>query len=62
MYPKTINVIQQLVEDEVIPGASFGFIKNNESKEYIFAFIVNNFDGNPGAVREKMWKILNLLK
>lgn len=39
-----------------------GFIKNNESKEYIFAFIVNNFDGNPGAVREKMWKILNLLK
>ena len=34
MYPKTINVIQQLVEDEVIPGASFGFIKNNERSEY----------------------------
>lgn len=34
MYPKTINVIQQLVEDEVIPGASFGFIKNNEQATY----------------------------
>lgn len=34
MYPKTMNVIQKLVEEEVIPGASFGFIKNNERSEY----------------------------
>ncbi|MEO7046731.1 MAG: D-alanyl-D-alanine carboxypeptidase, partial [Ferruginibacter sp.] len=39
-----------------------GFIKSNTGKEYTFSFIVNNFDGNPGTVREKMWKVLDLLK
>lgn len=39
-----------------------GFIKSKNGEEYTFSFIVNNFDGNPGAVREKMWKVLDLLK
>ncbi|MEP7163736.1 MAG: D-alanyl-D-alanine carboxypeptidase/D-alanyl-D-alanine-endopeptidase [Ferruginibacter sp.] len=39
-----------------------GYIKNKNGTEYTFAFIVNNFDGDPGTVREKMWKILELLK
>ncbi|MDO9374913.1 MAG: D-alanyl-D-alanine carboxypeptidase/D-alanyl-D-alanine-endopeptidase [Ferruginibacter sp.] len=39
-----------------------GFVKSAAGIEYTFAFIANNFDGSPGTVREKMWKILNLLK
>jgi D-alanyl-D-alanine carboxypeptidase/D-alanyl-D-alanine-endopeptidase (penicillin-binding protein 4) len=39
-----------------------GFVKSKDGKEYTFSFIVNNFDGNPGTVREKMWKVLDLLK
>jgi D-alanyl-D-alanine carboxypeptidase/D-alanyl-D-alanine-endopeptidase (penicillin-binding protein 4) len=39
-----------------------GYIKNKSGAEYTFAFIINNYDGNPGAVREKMWKLLDILK
>ena len=39
-----------------------GYIKSKTGNEYSFAFIVNNFDGSPAAVREKMWKLLDLLK
>jgi D-alanyl-D-alanine carboxypeptidase/D-alanyl-D-alanine-endopeptidase (penicillin-binding protein 4) len=39
-----------------------GYIKNKEGMEYTFSFIVNNFDGSPSTVREKMWKVLDILK
>jgi D-alanyl-D-alanine carboxypeptidase/D-alanyl-D-alanine-endopeptidase (penicillin-binding protein 4) len=39
-----------------------GFIKSKNGAEYCFSFIVNNFDGNPATVREKMWKVLDVLK
>ena len=39
-----------------------GYIKSKSGAEYTFAFIINNYDGNPGAVREKMWKLLDILK
>jgi serine-type D-Ala-D-Ala carboxypeptidase/endopeptidase (penicillin-binding protein 4) len=39
-----------------------GYIKSKTGDEYTFSFIVNNFDGSPAAVREKMWAILNILK
>ncbi len=39
-----------------------GYIKSQSGNEYSFSFIVNNFDGNPGTVREKMWKVLDILK
>ena len=39
-----------------------GYIKNKSGMEYTFSFIVNNFDGNVATVREKMWKVLDLLK
>lgn len=39
-----------------------GYIKAKNGNEYTFSFIVNNFDGNPGTVREKMWKLLDILK
>jgi D-alanyl-D-alanine carboxypeptidase/D-alanyl-D-alanine-endopeptidase (penicillin-binding protein 4) len=39
-----------------------GYLKSKSGTEYTFAFIVNNFDGSPSAAREKMWRILNILK
>ncbi len=39
-----------------------GYIKNKAGNEYTFSFIVNNFDGSPATVREKMWKVLDILK
>lgn len=39
-----------------------GYIKSESGVEYTFSFIINNFDGSPGAVREKMWKLLDILK
>ncbi|MFZ1528704.1 MAG: D-alanyl-D-alanine carboxypeptidase/D-alanyl-D-alanine-endopeptidase [Ferruginibacter sp.] len=39
-----------------------GYVKSKNGVEYSFAFIVNNFDGSAGTVREKMWRVLDLLK
>jgi D-alanyl-D-alanine carboxypeptidase/D-alanyl-D-alanine-endopeptidase (penicillin-binding protein 4) len=39
-----------------------GYIKSKGGIEYTFSFIVNNFDGSASAVREKMWKVLDILK
>jgi len=39
-----------------------GYIKSKSGTEYTFAFIINNYDGNPGTVREKMWRLLDILK
>ncbi len=39
-----------------------GYVKSATGAEYSFAFIVNNFDGAPSAARQKMWKVLDLLK
>ena len=39
-----------------------GYVTSGTGIQYSFAFIVNNFDGNPAAVREKMWDVLNVLK
>ena len=39
-----------------------GYMKTMAGAEYTFAFIINNYDGNAAAVREKMWKLLDILK
>ncbi len=39
-----------------------GYVKSKTGTEYTFSFIVNNFDGSAGTVREKMWKLLDFLK
>jgi serine-type D-Ala-D-Ala carboxypeptidase/endopeptidase (penicillin-binding protein 4) len=39
-----------------------GYIKSKGGAEYTFSFIVNNFDGSAATVREKMWKVLDILK
>jgi D-alanyl-D-alanine carboxypeptidase/D-alanyl-D-alanine-endopeptidase (penicillin-binding protein 4) len=38
-----------------------GYLKSKKGTDYTFAFIVNNFDGNAGTVREKIWKVLDVL-
>ncbi len=39
-----------------------GFIKTSNGNNYIFSFIVNNFDGSPSTVKEKIWKLFDVLK
>lgn len=39
-----------------------GYIKSKSGNEYSFAFIINNYDGDPVPVRVKMWKLLDILK
>lgn len=39
-----------------------GYIKNKAGNEYTFSFIINNYNGNGVVMREKMWKLLDVLK
>ena len=39
-----------------------GYIKSTDGTEYTFSFIINNFEGSALPVREKMWKVLDILK
>ena len=52
------------MKDGYISGVrSFtGYARSASGAEYTFSFIVNNFNGSAGTVREKMWKLLDILK
>jgi D-alanyl-D-alanine carboxypeptidase/D-alanyl-D-alanine-endopeptidase (penicillin-binding protein 4) len=39
-----------------------GYVKNKNGIEYTFAFIINNYNGSGVAIKEKMWKLLDVLK
>ncbi|WP_187263530.1 D-alanyl-D-alanine carboxypeptidase/D-alanyl-D-alanine endopeptidase [Pontibacter beigongshangensis] len=39
-----------------------GYHRSKAGKEYIFAFLVNNYNGSPAAITQKMYKVLNELK
>jgi D-alanyl-D-alanine carboxypeptidase/D-alanyl-D-alanine-endopeptidase (penicillin-binding protein 4) len=39
-----------------------GYVSNKSGQGYVFSFIVNNFDGDPANAREKIWKVLNIMK
>ena len=39
-----------------------GYIKSKNGSDYTFCFIINNFDGSAAAAREKIWKLLDILK
>ncbi|MEO6454167.1 MAG: D-alanyl-D-alanine carboxypeptidase/D-alanyl-D-alanine-endopeptidase [Ginsengibacter sp.] len=39
-----------------------GFIKSKNGNDYTFAFIINNFNGRSASLKEKMWKLLDILK
>ncbi len=67
-YTSFYNALPEMngikMKDGYIGGvrAYTGYIKSSTGAAYTFSFIVNNFDGNPGTAREKMWKVLDLLK
>ena len=67
-FPSFYNALPELngikMKDGYINGVrSFtGYVKSKSGKEYTFSFIINNFSGSAGMVREKMWKILDILK
>jgi serine-type D-Ala-D-Ala carboxypeptidase/endopeptidase (penicillin-binding protein 4) len=39
-----------------------GYITGKNNVTYTFSFIVNNFNGSPATVREKIWKVLDVMK
>jgi serine-type D-Ala-D-Ala carboxypeptidase/endopeptidase (penicillin-binding protein 4) len=39
-----------------------GYQKSSDGNEYIFSFLVNNYNGSTGKVIDKMYKVLDLLK
>jgi serine-type D-Ala-D-Ala carboxypeptidase/endopeptidase (penicillin-binding protein 4) len=39
-----------------------GYIKSSSGGEYIFAFLVNNFDGSSSAIMQKMFTVLDVMK
>ncbi len=39
-----------------------GYISSKSGANYIFSFIVNNFNGSASTAKEKIWKLLDLLK
>ena len=67
-FPSFYNALPEMnglkMKDGYIGGVrSFtGYVKSRNGNEYTFSFIVNNFDGSAGTVREKMWKVLDILK
>ncbi len=67
-YPsfyKALPVINNItMKDGYINGVRTyaGYINSNNGNAYTFCFMVNNFDGNPGTVREKIWNLLDVLK
>ncbi len=67
-FPSFYNALPEMnavkMKDGYINGVRSytGYIKSKNGSEYTFSFIVNNFDGSAGTVREKMWKVLDILK
>ncbi len=67
-YPSFYNslpVINEIkMKDGYISGVRSyaGYVKSKSGISYTFSFIVNNFDGSPAKAREKIWRLLDLLK
>lgn len=39
-----------------------GYHKSRSGQEYIFSFVVNNYNGSPSSLVNKMYRVLNVLK
>ena len=67
-YPAFYNALPVInnitMKDGYINGVRSyaGYVKSKSGACYTFCFIVNNFDGSPSLAREKIWKLLDLLK
>lgn len=67
-YPSFYNALPEMngikMKDGYIGGVRSyaGYVTLKSGTSLCFAFIVNNFDGSPALAREKIWKVLDLLK
>ncbi len=67
-YPsfyKSLPVINNItMKDGYINGVRTyaGYITSADGTGYTFCFMANNIAGNPGTAREKIWKLLDVLK
>lgn len=67
-FPSFYNALPEMngikMKDGYIGGVRSytGYVKDQSGKEYSFSLIVNNFSGSPSAAREKIWKLLDILK
>jgi D-alanyl-D-alanine carboxypeptidase/D-alanyl-D-alanine-endopeptidase (penicillin-binding protein 4) len=67
-FPSFYDALPELngtrMKDGYISGVRSyaGYVKSASGTEYSFSFLVNNFSGNPATVREKMWRLLDILK
>ena len=39
-----------------------GYHRSREGREYIFSFLVNNYNGRASAIVAKMYRVLDVLK
>jgi serine-type D-Ala-D-Ala carboxypeptidase/endopeptidase (penicillin-binding protein 4) len=67
-YPSFFNALPVMngisMKDGYINGVRSytGYVKSKSGAAYTFCLMVNNFDGSAATVREKMWKLLDVLK
>jgi D-alanyl-D-alanine carboxypeptidase/D-alanyl-D-alanine-endopeptidase (penicillin-binding protein 4) len=67
-YPSFYNALPVInnikMKDGYISGVRSyaGYVQSKSGARYTFSFIVNNFDGSPATIREKIWEVLDLLK
>jgi D-alanyl-D-alanine carboxypeptidase/D-alanyl-D-alanine-endopeptidase (penicillin-binding protein 4) len=39
-----------------------GYHQSRDGREYVFSFLVNNYNGSTAALVTKMYRVLNVLK
>jgi D-alanyl-D-alanine carboxypeptidase/D-alanyl-D-alanine-endopeptidase (penicillin-binding protein 4) len=39
-----------------------GYHRGKDGREYIFSFLVNNYNGPAGSLVQKMYRVLDILK
>jgi D-alanyl-D-alanine carboxypeptidase/D-alanyl-D-alanine-endopeptidase (penicillin-binding protein 4) len=67
-YPYFFNSLPQyngmVMKSGTIRGVKgfCGYHRSKKGKEYIFSFLVNNYNGSPDALVKKMYKVLDILK
>ena len=64
-FYKALPVINNIsMKDGYINGVRTyaGYITSADGTGYTFCFMANNIAGNPGTAREKIWKLLDVLK
>lgn len=64
-FYKALPVINNItMKDGYIGGVRTyaGYVNSSNGGTYTFCVMVNNFDGSPGSAREKIWRLLDVMK